>query len=125
MGEPTPRRWYHNGIGEIYAEDRAARKKPIAQTVMYPAASASEEEIANAELVVRAVNAHEALIEALKTAASELENHERTDTGWKDTAVLNVLDEVRAAIALADAPTGIAGYASYLPRHDPEEKPAP
>jgi len=45
----------------------------------------------------------EALTEGLWDAIRELENHKRTDTGYGDTAVLNVLDDLRALLA-APAP---------------------
>ena len=43
----------------------------------------------------------EALEEGLRSARRELENYERTDTGYPQTAVLSVIDEIDALLAAA------------------------
>lgn len=56
---------------------------------------------ANAALIVRAVNAHDALVAALKEADDVLEDRRITEFGRPDMPVVEALAKIRAALKLS------------------------
>lgn len=65
------------------------------------------EGVANAELIVRAVNSHADMLAALDIAADHIKDLDggdpTTETGWKSDELLGVWLKARAAIAKAEA----------------------
>ena len=95
MTEPTPRPWTTRG-GRIYGAD----DDPIASTGV--SSRWSEEDKANEKLIVRAVNAHDELVAALKCLVKE------TEYMWEDADLMpectgEALIAARAALAKAGA----------------------
>ena len=81
-GKPTPTPWaiFKAGIGEENGDGIASLWR------------GSEEREANAALIVRAVNAHEALVKALNAAVRMLDPFDASD---------ELLEQIASALALA------------------------
>ena len=90
---------WHVSLGNnnhIWAQDSVIAKCNPEQAEMYREKSIDEEE-ANAAFIVKAVNNHEKLIEALKLVRAVLDNGE-----WNDAYKEKVMVEVRKAISNAE-----------------------
>ena len=89
----TPRPW-HNGGQVVFPDDRAGctiavlpddEARVTQNGVVYGPCMTTEEQRANAALIVRAVNAHEALVEACEAALAAIGG-----IGTEDQGLMNV-----------------------------------
>lgn len=94
MSEATPRPWRQWATDGDHGLEITIEGEGHAVTYLPDQSDLSE---ANAALIVRAVNAHDALVEALEAALATLEEWQADDGQGDDAAILNA----RAALALA------------------------
>lgn len=97
-GKATPRPWRIGQDPIIIESDHADF---VAMTLPDPALGwdGTEEDYANARLIVRAVNAHDELVEATRAALDALENE---PDGIEDHAFHDLATKLRAALAAAE-----------------------
>lgn len=69
---PTPLPWHTGGIAGRSPIVYAANGRPVANTTVYWSGSEQPDMHANAELIVRAVNAHDELVAALRTVLARI-----------------------------------------------------
>lgn len=96
MSKHTPTPWHvvPETLGNIRAENDVDVAQ-VFQTQHARSAADHAERLANAELICRAVNSHDALVEALK-AVVDCHNRSATQAGWADAAA-----QCRAALRAA------------------------
>jgi len=97
----TPWEHHHRMIvkGKIYIASTDSSEDFDDEHVKTEHAVSTEEAVANAAFIVRAVNAHEAIVAALKNALKEVEGFEKR-TG--NIQFMRWIDEVKSALALAE-----------------------
>lgn len=116
---PTPLPWHTGGIAGRSPIVYAANGRPVANTTVYWSGSEQPDMHANADLIVRAVNAHDELVAALRACASCLaawtEIQDDEDARDRDA---DALDAAAALLARLDPTT--PPQAAQAP-HSPDE----
>ena len=94
MAEATKRRWYATGI---HVQSAAINEDNYVCTAE---GNSPEQAIANADLIVKAVNAHDALVAALVCAEADLEGLV-SESEQDDHPAWQTLKEIRTALEAA------------------------
>ena len=102
MAEATPRPWMQGEANDIWSADRKYR---IGTTIM-AMRRASQEDLANAELIVRAVNAHDDLVAACREALEAFEEEIDRETRLKSMRSWHARDLCEAALRKARGENG-------------------
>lgn len=98
-GAATARPWRQDETLVRPTEAASPRTAPLAQCALsHGLGDAGAADLANAALIVRAVNAHDALVEALATLLDDIRKHAR---GERAPGHLDHIRSAHAALALA------------------------
>lgn len=107
---PTDLPWEYDATGKYYHSDGVIRRNGIVICHMTPSRislPSTEETEANARFIVRAVNSHEALVEALRNILADCETaQERRKSADFDFATYHAIEYARAALQLAEDQKG-------------------